>query len=68
MRYWLPLPSVPCGNRGWTEAFWRIDVVLNGMLVNQATGCDVRPGKIGLQSEGGVIHFRTVALTPQGRV
>jgi hypothetical protein len=41
----------------------RITVVLNGMMVNEATGCDVRPGRIGLQSEGGVIHFRTVALT-----
>ncbi len=41
-------------------------VMLNGTLVNEATGCDVRPGKIGLQSEGGVIHFRTVTLTPLG--
>ena len=41
----------------------RITVVLNGKQVNDATDCDVRPGKIGLQSEGGVIHFRTVALT-----
>jgi hypothetical protein len=42
----------------------RITVILNGKLVNEATGCDVRPGRIGLQSEGGVIHFRTVTLTP----
>jgi hypothetical protein len=41
----------------------RISVVLNGMLVNEATDCEVRPGRIGLQSEGGVVHFRTVALT-----
>ena len=40
-----------------------ITVMLNGMLVNEATGCDVRPGRIGLQSEGGIIHFRTVTLT-----
>jgi hypothetical protein len=46
----------------------KITVMLNGMLVNEATDCDVRPGRIGLQSEGGVIHFRTVALTPlEGR-
>ena len=44
-----------------------ITVMLNGVLVNEATGCDVRPGQIGLQSEGGVIHFRTVALTPLDR-
>jgi len=42
----------------------RISVVLNGKLVNEATGCEVRPGRIGLQSEGGVIHFRKVDLTP----
>ena len=40
-----------------------ITVVLNGIVVNRATGCDVRPGRIGLQSEGGIIHFRTVMLT-----
>ncbi len=43
-----------------------ITVVLNGVTVNEATGCDVRPGRIGLQSEGGVIHFRTVTLIPLG--
>jgi len=42
----------------------RITLYVNGTLVNEATGCDVRPGRIGLQSEGGVIHFRTVTLTP----
>jgi hypothetical protein len=41
-----------------------ITVVLNGIQVNEATDCDIRPGQIGLQSEGGVIHFRTVTLTP----
>ena len=43
-----------------------ITLVINGKQVNQATGCDVRAGKIGLQSEGGEIHFRTVGLTPIG--
>jgi hypothetical protein len=41
-----------------------ITLILNGKKVNEATGCDVWPGRIGLQSEGGVIHFRTVTLTP----
>lgn len=41
----------------------RLTLVVNGEVVNEATGCDVRPGRIGLQSEGGVIHFRKVALT-----
>ena len=40
---------------------------MNGKMVNEATGCDVRAGKIGLQSEGGVIHFHTVTLTPLER-
>ncbi len=43
-----------------------ITVELNGILVNEATDCLVRPGQIGLQSEGGVVHFRTVTLTPLG--
>ncbi len=41
-----------------------ITLVVNGKKVNEATGCDVRAGQIGLQSEGGEIHFRTVMLTP----
>lgn len=42
----------------------RISVLLNGVVVNEATECDARPGRIGLQSEGGVVHFRTVELFP----
>ncbi len=41
-----------------------ITVVINGQEVNQATDCDVVAGRVGLQSEGGEIHFRTVKLTP----
>ncbi|MDP6546528.1 MAG: DUF1080 domain-containing protein [Phycisphaerae bacterium] len=41
-----------------------ITVILNGQKINEATGCDVVAGKIGLQSEGGEVHFRTVRLTP----
>ena len=41
-----------------------LTVILNGQKVNEATGCDVVAGKIGLQSEGGEVHFRTVRLTP----
>jgi len=41
-----------------------ITVILNGRKVNEATGCDVVAGKIGLQSEGGEVHFRTVRLIP----
>jgi len=35
---------------------------VNGELVNEATGLDVLAGPIGLQSEGGEIHFRKIAL------
>ncbi len=42
----------------------QITLVVNGKQVNVATNCDVRAGKIGLQSEGGVIHFRLVKLIP----
>jgi hypothetical protein len=41
-----------------------LTLIVNGKEVNKATGCDVVAGKIGLQSEGGEIHFRTVSLTP----
>ncbi len=39
-------------------------VEVNGRLVNEATNCEVIAGPIGLQSEGGEIHFRKVRLVP----
>ena len=39
-------------------------VSVNGKLVNEASGCEVVAGSIGLQSEGGRIQFRKVELTP----
>jgi len=41
-----------------------ITLLINGEKVNEATGCGVHSGAIGLQSEGGEIHFRKVSLTP----
>jgi hypothetical protein len=41
-----------------------ITAVVNGKLVNAAKGALELPGRIGLQSEGGEIHFRRVELTP----
>jgi len=41
-----------------------LTLIVNGEKVNEATGCDVVAGKIGLQSEGGEVHFRTVRLIP----
>lgn len=39
-------------------------VRINDQLVNEVTGVEVKAGPIGLQSEGGEIHFRNVMLTP----
>jgi hypothetical protein len=39
-------------------------VRINGQLVNEVTGVEVKAGPIGLQSEGGEIHFRGVMLSP----
>ncbi len=41
----------------------RLEVSVNGRKVNEATVADVVPGAIGLQSEGGEVHFRKVELT-----
>lgn len=41
-----------------------LTLIVNGEKVNEAHGLDIIPGKIGLQSEGGEIHFRTVKLFP----
>ena len=37
---------------------------VNGKKVNECSDCDVVAGQIGLQSEGGEIHFKTVKLRP----
>lgn len=42
----------------------KLTVSVNGELVNESTGCDVVAGRIGLQSEGGEIHFRRIRLVP----
>jgi len=42
----------------------RITVHVNGTKANEARVADVLAGPVGLQSEGGEIHFRAVELTP----
>lgn len=42
----------------------RITLKVNGEVVNEGWGAEVRPGKIALQSEGGEIHFRNIRLIP----
>lgn len=39
-----------------------MELSVNGKRVNEAQGLDVRSGPIGLQSEGGEIHFRNIRL------
>jgi hypothetical protein len=41
-----------------------LTAVINGTVVNRASGCEIVAGSVGLQSEGGEIHFRRVTLTP----
>jgi hypothetical protein len=51
--------TVECLARGG-----ELSVYVNGRLVNRATDCTLRRGRIGLQSEAAEIFFRRVELTP----
>lgn len=42
----------------------RYTVLMNGKLINEVDGVEIVSGPVGLQSEGGVIQFRRVTLTP----
>jgi hypothetical protein len=42
----------------------RYQVWINGKLVNDANGVEVLSGPVGVQSEGGVVQFRRITLTP----
>jgi hypothetical protein len=42
----------------------RYQVWINGKVVNEAEGVDLAPGLVGIQSEGGIIQFRRITLTP----
>ena len=42
----------------------KLEVSVNGTKANSATAADVLAGPLGLQSEGGEIHFRKVELQP----
>ena len=51
----------------WNQADIVVDgghirVTVNGRLVNEAKDAEVVAGPVGLQSEGGEIHFRTILL------
>ena len=40
----------------------KITVVINGQKINDVTGVPVLAGRIGLQAEGGEVHFRNVRV------
>ena len=42
----------------------KITLKVNGEIQNEAMDVKVQPGRIALQSEGGVIEFRNIVLTP----
>lgn len=39
-------------------------VWMNGQQINEASGVEVQSGPVGVQAEGGEIHFRAIMLTP----
>lgn len=41
-----------------------VTLTINGVVVNQATGCSPARGRICLTSEGSEIHFRNIEITP----
>jgi hypothetical protein len=41
-----------------------IKLFVNGQLANDATGGDLKRGRIGLQAEGAEVHFRAIELWP----
>lgn len=41
-----------------------VTLEVNGMMLNQALGVQIRPGRIALQSEGAPVHFKDIVLTP----
>ena len=41
-----------------------LKICVNNLLQNEATDCQVVPGKIGLQSEGGAIQYRNIVMIP----
>ena len=42
----------------------KLKLEVNQKTVNECTGCDVVAGKVGFQSEGGEIHFKTIKILP----
>jgi hypothetical protein len=41
-----------------------VTIIINGTEMNKVTGCNIKEGQIGLQSEGGAIEVRKVTIEP----
>lgn len=41
-----------------------LKICVNGVPTNEAKDCELLAGPVGLQSEGGEVHFRNVRITP----
>jgi len=62
-----PSNEKPAGE--WNEYEITLDgghlaLKVNGVLQNEATDCEVIPGRICIQSEGGVMEYRNLTLAP----
>jgi hypothetical protein len=42
----------------------KVESFINGRLMNETTGCTIRSGYVGIQSEGGDIEIRSIVLQP----
>ena len=41
-----------------------VTIIVNGKEMNKVTGCNIKAGWIGLQSEGAALEIRKVTLEP----
>ena len=43
-----------------------VEVKINGLVQNKATGCTRQAGRINLRNEGSPVEFRNILLLPLG--
>jgi hypothetical protein len=62
-----PSAEKPVGEWNTYEVVCKDDtvtIIVNGTEMNKVTGCNIKEGQIGIQSEGGAIEVRKVILEP----